>query len=59
MARSRRIKQAGNILQRVGRALSGKSSGTHPRGARKTKPRQPRRERKNSGAKGLLRRLLG
>ncbi|HEX6255569.1 MAG TPA: hypothetical protein VFZ70_07120 [Euzebyales bacterium] len=58
MARSQRTRTTGNIMQQVGRMLSGGTSGTKApaRGRRTTRP-DPRRRRSANG-KGLLRRLL-
>lgn len=62
MARSRNVRTAGNVVQRVGRALSGGSTTTRkgaPRTrASRTTTRTPRRRTPKTG-KGLLRRLLG
>lgn len=58
MARSRNVKTAGNVLQRVGRALSGGQSTGRSRG-RRTRNSAPRGRRKPTSGKGLLRRLLG
>jgi hypothetical protein len=55
MARSQRTKTAGNVLQKIGRMLSGTSgNGTRRRGRRKTR----RKSRRSHSGKGLLRRLL-
>jgi len=62
MARSRRKRTAGNVLQRVGRALSGgPATRTGPRRARppRTRARAHRGRRTPTTGKGLLRRLLG
>lgn len=62
MARSSRTNLIGNIMQKVGRALSsGSSSGRRSRGGGfGGKSRSSRRgKRSSSGASGLLRRLFG
>jgi hypothetical protein len=56
MARSQRTRTAGNILQKVGRMLSGTSSSSRKRGRRTTRPTT--RKRGSTSGKSLLRRLL-
>lgn len=60
MARYARKKTAGNILQRVGRALSDeRPGGRRPRGRQAPRARRGRPARGKSQGANLLRRLFG